>query len=237
MSSRRAPRARAAARCRGSPRARARRRARSSRRHALERSSAGRPLDRHVASIACESASMPAYAVTRGGAPTVSSGSQIADRGIRYGLEMPDLHAELRIADDGDRRDLRAGAGGGRKGDQRDDGPGYEMLAVVAARRPAVGEQQRGHLREVDRAPAADRDDHVGRRRRGRARRRRRSSPSGRRPRRRRTPRPRGPRPQASARRSRIPSVAAIPASVQTRTRRPWRAATRPAARPSRVRR
>jgi len=40
-------------------------------------------------SIACESASMPECAVTMGGAPTVSSGSQIAWRGIMCGLATP----------------------------------------------------------------------------------------------------------------------------------------------------
>ena len=39
--------------------------------------------------MACESASMPECAVTTGGAPTVSSGSQIAWRGIRCGLATP----------------------------------------------------------------------------------------------------------------------------------------------------
>ena len=41
------------------------------------------------ASIACESASIPECAVTTGGAPTVSSGSQIAWRGIMNGLATP----------------------------------------------------------------------------------------------------------------------------------------------------
>ena len=41
------------------------------------------------ASTACESASMPECAVTTGGAPIDSSGSQIAWRGIRCGLATP----------------------------------------------------------------------------------------------------------------------------------------------------
>src|SRR3954469_14914072 len=40
-------------------------------------------------SIACESASMPECAVTTGGAPTLSTGSQIATRGIRNGEATP----------------------------------------------------------------------------------------------------------------------------------------------------
>jgi len=39
--------------------------------------------------MAWESASMPECAVTEGGQVRVSSGSQIAERGIRCGLEMP----------------------------------------------------------------------------------------------------------------------------------------------------
>jgi hypothetical protein len=40
-------------------------------------------------SIACESASIPEWAVTTGGAPRVKSGSQMAWRGIRCELATP----------------------------------------------------------------------------------------------------------------------------------------------------
>ncbi len=53
------------------------------------RSGAGGRATAMYDSIACESASMPEWAVTERGHVRVSSGSQIAVRGIRYGLEIP----------------------------------------------------------------------------------------------------------------------------------------------------
>ena len=84
-------------------------------------------------STACESASMPEWAVTTGGAPTVSSGSQIACRGIRWRARDADLHLGAGSVIDGDRRRLRARARRGRQRDQRHDRPGHRLDRVVVS--------------------------------------------------------------------------------------------------------
>ena len=76
------------------------------------------------ASIACESASMPECAVTEAGHVRVSSGSQMAVRGIRYGLEMPTFIPSSGSPMTDDRRDLRAGARRRRERDSGTTGPG-----------------------------------------------------------------------------------------------------------------
>ena len=69
-------------------------------------------------SMQCAIASMPVAAVSSGGRPSVSSGSQMAALGSRCQR----MEAELApVVDDHDRaaRDLAAGAGGGGHRDQR----------------------------------------------------------------------------------------------------------------------
>ena len=166
---------------------------------------------------------MPAWAVTTGGAPTVSSGSQIACRGIRWRLATPIFMSVRRIGHDGDRGRLRARARRRRQRDQRHQRAGHRADGVVVRERRAVGELQGGDLRQVDHAAAADRDDHVGASGLGRA-------PAPR-------PRPSGGTSTAASEKtvtssaaseSRTvakPGVAAITGSVMTSARRPCSAA------------
>ena len=101
-------------------------------------------------SMQCAIASMPVAAVSAGGRPSVSSGSQIAV--LRH--QVPAVEAELAaVVDDDDRaaRDLAAGAGGGRHRDQRrapvgdlraaafDGGVGLERAIVRRRDRDALG--------------------------------------------------------------------------------------------------
>ena len=108
---------------------------------------------------------MPEWAVTVGGAPSVSSGSQIAWRGIRCGLATPifisvfgSVMTETGVASE----PVPAVVGSAISGTT---GPGHRLHGVVVLERAAVREQQRGDLRQVDHAAAADGDDHVGLRR------------------------------------------------------------------------
>jgi len=65
-----------------------------------------------------EMASMPVAAVSSGGKPSVSSGSQIATFGSRCGLSRPSFRPS-RITINSGAPDLAARAGGGRDGDER----------------------------------------------------------------------------------------------------------------------
>ncbi len=105
---------------------------------------------------------MPAWAVTTGGA--ADRQQRVADRVARDQMAArdPDLHVGARVGHDGDRRRLRARARRRRQRDERHDRARHRADGVVVLERRAVGELQRGDLREVDHAAAADRDDHVG---------------------------------------------------------------------------
>ena len=93
--------------------------------------------------------------------------------------------------DDRDRRDLGAGAGGGRREHQRQPLALDQADAVDVADRLVRAGEHRDELRGVERAAAADRHDAVDALRAGLRRRRRGSSPRADRRRRRRRSRPR----------------------------------------------
>ncbi len=113
-------------------------------------------------STACTKASMPEWAVTPFGAPIDSSGSTIPTRGTRKGLETPTFRSRAGVGHDGDRGDLRPGAGRGRDRHERHDRAGHRVLAVVRGEAPAVAHQQGDELGRVQGAAAPVADDDVG---------------------------------------------------------------------------
>ena len=113
------------------------------------------------ASITCERASAPALAVSAGGQPSVSSGSQMAVCGMRCGLEMPTLltrSGSVSTATGVTSDPVPAVVGRATTGMH---GTGHAELAVVVGRLAAVREDHGDGLGQVEAAAAAHADHDV----------------------------------------------------------------------------
>jgi hypothetical protein len=83
------------------------------------------------------------------------------DAGQRLGIAAGHLLMALLIDDQRIGLAFAPGPGGGRDGDQRQEGLGCRMRVPVVAHATAVGEQEVGALRGIHRAAAAQPDDQV----------------------------------------------------------------------------